>query len=210
MSETPDPPAAAGGVSVAGRRTPMVLSVARCLREGIERGARGPDGDTPRTVSWGSTTDAQRATVTFSGTDVVVAADAAGEADITWQVRWPDPIPTEDVTGDFTEEVQRLLSGRDVEWRTAADRFWARAGAAPGMPDGLRVVCADDGSESSVGEVQPDGQGLLGTAAALAGFFEGRSTLVEALESGEFGINVSFPVFAALFGANMKVVCGEL
>ncbi|WP_406635167.1 hypothetical protein [Amycolatopsis sp. WGS_07] len=208
MSDTAGSAPAAAEVTIAGRRTPMVLSVTRCLREGIERGTRIPDGS--RTVALLSATDAQRAYVTFSGGEVVVAADATGDPDVTWQVRWPDPVPSDSPGDDFAQAVERLLSGGDADWREAAEGFWKRTSALAGMPSGLHVLCADDGSEAVVGDLQPEGQGVLGTAAALTGFFSGRSTLIEALEGGEFGINVSFPVFSVLLGANLKVVCGEL
>ncbi|MGV9869677.1 hypothetical protein [Rhodococcus koreensis] len=210
MPQPTDPDAVAGKVTIAGRRTPMVLSVTRCLREGLERGDLVAVGSPSRTVSLHSATDAQQAHVTFSGTDVVVAADATAEAEFTWQVRWSDPVPAE--TGDdvFAKEVEQLLSGRVTGWRDAAEGFWRRAGAFPGLPTGLHVYCADDGSEAVVGDPGPDGQGVFGSAAALTNFFQGRSTLIEVLEGGEFGINVSFPVFSALLGANLEVVCGEL
>ena len=210
MAQTADSTAEA--VRVAGRSTPMVLSVARCLREGLQRGARVRTDGATRTVALVSAVDAQRVHVTFSDTELVVAADATSAADHTWQVRWSDPVPAEDGADTFAKEVRLLLSGRDVDWRAAADGFWARAGAASGMPKSFHVLCADDG-ETVLGDRPSDGQplqGVMGTAGVLTAFFEGRSTLVEALESGEFGINVSFPVFSALFGASMKVVCGEL
>lgn len=209
MPQNTDPDAVAGKVTVAGRRTPMVLSVSRCLREGLERGEGVSAGRTPRTVSLHSATDAQQAHVTFSGTGVVVAADTTAEADVTWQVRWSDPVPAEPGEDVFAKEVEQLLSRRATEWRDAAADFWRRAGTFPGLPPGLHVHCAD-GNEAVLGTPGRDGQGLFGTAAALASFFQGRSTLLEALEGGEFGINVSFAVFSALFGANLKVVCGEL
>ncbi|WP_280232767.1 hypothetical protein [Nocardia cyriacigeorgica] len=209
MPHTTDPEAVTGTVTVAGRRTPMVLSVMRCLREGLERGDRVSAGSTPRTVSLHSATDAQRAHVTFTGSDVVVTADATDDAEVTWQVRWSDPVPAE--TGDdvFAKEVEQLLSGRVTEWRAAAEEFWRRAGAFPGLPTGLHIYCADDDSVVVLGEPGPDGQGLFGTAAALTSFFQGRSTLLEVLESGEFGVNVSFTAFSSLLGANLQVVCGE-
>ncbi|GGN78604.1 hypothetical protein [Nocardia rhizosphaerihabitans] len=200
----------AGAVTVVGRRTPMVLSVARCLREGLARGVTAAPGNEARTVCLASTTDSQRAHVTLSGSDLLVTADAPAEAEITWNVRWSNPVPTEDGPDGFAKDVQQLLAGRDVDWRSAAEGFWKRVNAAPGIPAGLGVVCADDGTAIGLGDAQPDGHTVLGTSAALARFFEGRSTLVEELEGGEFAIDVSFPVFSALFGANLKVVCGEL
>lgn len=209
MGDTTDP-AAAGHVTVAGRRTPMVLSVARCLREGLGRGVPMPADTTPRTVSLVSTSDAQRAHLTFNGSDVVVSADALSEAQLTWEVSWSNPIPAAVGDDDFAQAVAALLADGDVDWRSAADSFWATTGAQAGMPTGLYLFCADDASEAVIGELQPDGQGLMGTARALSDFFRGRATAVEVLEGGELGINLSFPVFSALFGANIKVVCGEL
>lgn len=200
-------------VVIAGRRTPLVLAVARCLREGIERGGPRPPSDATAagTVSLVSTTDAQCAHVTFTESEVIVGAGASDAADLAWSVRWSDPIPDKPPTDDFGQYVYGLLAGdRGVDWRTAADAFWSRAAVAAGMPTGLLVYCVDDESQVSVGEPTAEGYGVLGTAAALTRFFAGRSTLIEALESGEFGINLSFPVFSALVGANLKVVCGEL
>ncbi|NMO03173.1 hypothetical protein HH308_18325 [Gordonia sp. TBRC 11910] len=197
-----------GGVQISGRRTPMVLSVARCLREGLARGAEVPAGTD--TVTLMSASDAQKAHVSVVDGELIVAADATADAENTWQVRWSDPTPSRPATDDFASAIAALLTRSDVDWRTAADAFWTRAAAAPGMPIGLNVCCADDESVTELGDHEPDGQGVFGTAAALTSFFQGRSTLFEVLEGGEFGINMTFPVFSALFGANQKVVCGEL
>lgn len=197
-----------GAVRVSGRRTPMVLSVARCLHEGLARGGQVPSD--PKTVALTSATDSQRAYVSVVDGNLVVTADSTDAADLTWQVQWPDPVPSERPDDTFGTDVAKLLSGRDADWRTAADSFWSRAGDAPGMPAGLKVFCADDESETTLGEDAPDAQGVFGTIAALTRFFEGRSMLIDELEGGEFGINVTYPVLSALFGANQKVVCGEL
>ncbi|HJQ07260.1 MAG TPA: hypothetical protein VJ872_17550 [Nocardioides sp.] len=209
MSEATEP-AAATQVTVAGRRTPMVLSVARALREGLERGGQLPADTSPRTVLLRSAVDAQQAFLTFADGGVTVAADPAGDADVTWEVRWSNPTPAEAGDDPFAQRVAGLLAGGSGDWRQAAERFWSRAGALPGLPEGLQVFCADDEGEAVVGAPGPDGQGVLGTAAALTSFFDGRATMLEVLEGGEFGINISFPVLSALLGANLKVVCGEL
>ncbi|GED99557.1 hypothetical protein nbrc107696_45440 [Gordonia spumicola] len=196
-------------VAVVGPPTPMVLSVARRLRDGIARGEMLPGADGPRSVVLRAAGDAQRAHIAF--TDDAVVVGAVGDAELVWEVNWFDPEPADsDAAGDFGKVVGRLLSARTVDWRTAAADFWARAGASDGMPTGLVVTCVDEEAEAVLGTPTTEGSGVLGTAAALAAFFDGRSTLVGALEGGEFGMNLSFPHFSALFGADLKVVCGEL
>ncbi|WP_141549952.1 hypothetical protein, partial [Nocardia farcinica] len=78
-----------GNVAVIDRPTPMVLSVARRLRDAVARGATNTAIDDVRTVRLSSATDAQQAFVTFAGTEITVSADSAAEPVLTWEVRWP-------------------------------------------------------------------------------------------------------------------------
>ncbi|AHH16628.1 hypothetical protein NONO_c18280 [Nocardia nova SH22a] len=204
--------AVTGNVAVIDRPTPMVLSVARRLRDAVARGATYTAIDDVRTVRLSSATDAQQAFVTFAGTEITVSADSAAEPVLTWEVRWPDPAPAEvdgDALGGFAKEVQVLLSGADVDWRSAAETFWDRVSADRGMPPGLNLYCFDVNEFASFGDAAT-GYTFLGSSAALSRMFGGRSLVMEELEGGELALQGSLSDLSALIGANLKVVCGEL
>ncbi|GEM29155.1 hypothetical protein NN3_01620 [Nocardia neocaledoniensis NBRC 108232] len=204
--------AVTGEVAVTGGPTPMVLSVARRLREAIAHGATFTANDEPRTVRLSSTTDAQQAFLTFVGAQIAVAAHGS-EPDLAWEVRWSDPAPAEidgEALDGFAKEVQVLLSGRDVDWRAAAADFWDRVHAVPGVPGGLGVYCFDEDASAEFGDLTGNGYQLLGTSAALARLFGGRSLITDELAGGELAVDGSVSSFSALFGANLKVVFGEV
>ncbi|MCP2288784.1 hypothetical protein APR08_001698 [Nocardia amikacinitolerans] len=205
---------ATGNVAVTSGPTPMVLSVSRRLREAFARGATFTATDEARIVRLSSTSDAQTAFVTFVGTEITVSAESGGaEPDLMWDVRWSDPAPTEidgEALDGFAKEVQVLLSGRDIGWRTAAEEFWDRVRAVAGLPGGLGVYCFDEDAFAEFGDITNGGYQLLGTSAALARLFAGRSLLTDELAGGELAVDGSVSAFSALFGANLKVVFGEL
>ncbi|MCP2319322.1 hypothetical protein APR12_004689 [Nocardia amikacinitolerans] len=205
---------ATGNVAVTSGATPMVLSVSRRLREAIAHGATFTATDEPQIVCLSSTSDAQKAFLTFVGAEITVSADSGGaEPDLTWDVRWPDPVPAEidgEALDGFAKEVQVLLAGRDIDWRTAAEEFWNRVHAVPGVPGGLGVYCFDEGTFAEFGDPANNGYRLLGTSAALARLFGGRSLITEELAGGELAVDGSVSGFSALFGANLKVVFGEI
>lgn len=202
-----------GNVAAIERPTPMVLSVARRLRDAFERGATFTATDAARTIRLSSTTDAQQAFVTFAGPEITVSADSAEEPDLTWDVRWPDPAPAEidsEALGGFAKEVQVLLAGPDIDWRTAAETFWARVSELRGMPGGLNIYCFDENEFASFGDGENNAYSFLGSSAALSRMFGGRSLVMEELEGGELALHGSISDLSALIGANLKVVCGEL
>ncbi|MFI5498129.1 hypothetical protein ACIA5E_03620 [Nocardia asteroides] len=188
--------------------------MSRRLREAIAHGATFTATDEPRTVRLASTTDAQKVFLTFAGAQIAVAASGDGsEPDLSWDVRWSDPAPAE-VDGEamdgFAKEVQVLLSGRDIDWRSAAADFWDRVHAVPGVPSGLGVYCFDEDASAEFGDLAENGYQLLGTSAALARLFGGRSLITDELAGGELAVDGSVSSFSALFGANLKVVFGEV
>ncbi|WP_157126075.1 hypothetical protein [Nocardia mikamii] len=205
--------AVTGNVAVIDRPTPMVLSVARRLRDAFARGATFTATDDVRTVRLSSATDAQQAFVTFAGTEITVAADSGAEPDLSWEVHWPDPVPAEtpgEALDGFAKEMQVLLSGADIDWRSAAESFWERASALRGMPGGLGIYCFDENEFAAFGDVENNGYSFLGSAAALSRMFGGRTLVMEELQGGELALHGSLSDLSALVGANLKVVCGEL
>ena len=72
-----------------GRPTPMVLSVARRLRNSLESGMPLTASELPRVVKLSSVTDAQQAYLTFWGTTIIVNADGGPDAERAW---WRDVI----------------------------------------------------------------------------------------------------------------------
>ncbi|UGT55966.1 hypothetical protein [Nocardia asteroides] len=186
----------------------------RRLRDSIARGVTFGATDVPRIVRLSSTGDTQRAFVTFVGNEIAVSADGgAAEPDLAWDVRWPDPVPAEideQALDGFAKEVQVLLSARDVDWRSAAADFWDRVRTVPGVPEGLGIYCFDEDAFAEFGDTTERGYKLLGTSAALRRLFGGRSLITEELAGGELALDGSVSAFSALFGANLKVVFGEV
>jgi hypothetical protein len=195
------------------RPTPMVLAVARRLREAVGRGVGFTPLELPQVVCLSSTTDAQRAFLFFWGRDVVVSADSPGEPALTAEVQWSDPtLEDADVSalGAFGEELAQLLARPDVDWRSAVQSFWDRTSALPGMPGGLGVYCFDEDALELLGDITQDGYQLLGTSGALTRLCAGRSFFLQELEREELALDGSASALSALVGANLKVVCGEL
>jgi len=198
-------------ITTDGRLTPMVLSVARRLRESLAAGMRLSPSELPRTVQLSSTADAQRAFLTFWGDAVIVSADSASEPEKQWEVRWQDPIVSDsDAEEPFYSEVLALLAGRELGWREVVEDFWSRTRALPGMPTGLGIYCFDEDATLELGDLTADPYRLLATAGALSRVFGGRSLFLEELEREEMALDGPLSGASALTGANLKVVCGEL
>jgi hypothetical protein len=210
MTETEQPEAAV--VTTDGRPTPMVLSVARRLRDSLASGMPLTASELPRTIELSSATDAQRACLTFWGNAVIVAADGATPGEHQWEVRWQDPVVTSEAEPQdaFEVEVRALLAGRELTWREAVEDFWNRTHAMPGMPTGLGVYCFDEDATVQHGDLTRDGYQLLGTAGALTRLFGARTLFLEELEREELALDGPLSGASALAGANLKVVCGEL
>jgi len=202
-----------GTVTVLERPTPMVLSVARRLRQSFAGGATFAPIDELRVVRLTSATDAQRVFVSFYGPAVCVAADSDQDAELTAEARWTDPVPAEwkeAGPGTFAQELHSLLSGAESSWQDAAQSFWTRAGGLPGMPDSLGVYCFDENSTAEFGDSGGNHYQLLGTSGALARLFSGRSLIADELRGGELALDGTSSSFSALVGANLKVVFGEI
>lgn len=212
----------AGVVSITGPRTPMVLSVARRLKEGAATArVAAPDGETT-TVRLTSATDAQRANLTISKSGITVSADSADEPDLVWEVTWTDPAGSAEAVDQAPEnlrllakELQVQLAGASVPWTTSAQDFWDRTHGLAGMPSGLRVVCTDpaerDGGELFLGDPSDEpAYEIHASHASLSRLFGGRSLISDELETGEMNIVGTLPEFSALIGASLKVVFGEL
>ncbi|MFD6063683.1 hypothetical protein [Rhodococcus wratislaviensis] len=218
MTMAHEPPPGKTQVAVVGRRTPMVLSVARSLREGLSRGASVTVPDAPKSVHLKSATDAQNAHLTFWDDRIVVSADGSTAPDVTWSVQWTDPAKgiteSEGAPAElsyFAKEVAHVLSGRDISWDDAAQAFWARVHDLAGVPSPLSVTCSDGSKELVLGTATSASVGyrIHGTAASLVRFFEGRSLIIDELATGELTIDGGLAGFSGLYGANVKVVCGE-
>lgn len=202
-----------GTVTVVERPTPMVLSVARRLRQSFAGGATFSPIEELRVVRLKSATDAQQVFVSFYGPAVCVAADSDQDVELTAEARWTDPVPEEweeAAAGTFAQELHSLLSGVEHSWQDAAQSFWARARGLPGMPASLGVYCFDENSTAEFGDSGTDHYQFLGTSVALARLFSGSSLITDELRGGELALDGTSANFSALMGANLKVVCGEI
>ncbi|MEV4331076.1 hypothetical protein AB0K02_11115 [Streptomyces sp. NPDC049597] len=179
--------------------TPLVLSLARVLRESaavpeLRDLLTGLTG----TVALRSGLDAQAATLVFAdcGVDVHHGVDAGVEAiplvPFTEYAlaETPDPL---------AEAVATLLDPPLPEWRDAASSFWAANQGSEGFPEGLRVVCSTEEQEVRFGE----GSGAYevhGPAEALSTVFSGRG------DSFVFGLALGVTVVGSV--AQLSAMCG--
>lgn len=153
--------------------TPLVLSLARTLRESI----RVPElrelvAQTNGKVALKSVTDAQAATLTFDGTGVHVSHGVAfGVEPVELHF---DPEYTVGETADpVGQAAAKLLTPPLPEWREAAANFWAVNRGAAGFPGRLVVVCWDEEAQEVLGDGD-DSYEIHGYGPALAAVLSGQ------------------------------------
>ncbi|MGI5467147.1 hypothetical protein [Streptomyces sp. CA-132043] len=154
--------------------TPLVLSLARVLRESAEipelrellSGLNGA-------VALKSGLDSQAATLAFAddGAHVHHGVDAGLEAiplvPFSEYALAATPSP-------LAAAVEQLLNPPLRAWRDAASSFWAVNQGSEGFPEGLRVVCSTEEQEVAFGADSGAAYEVHGPADALAAAFSGR------------------------------------
>jgi hypothetical protein len=179
--------------------TPLVLSLARVLRESaavpeLRDLLTGLTG----TVALRSQLDSQAATLLFAdgGVDVHHGVDQGLEAiplvpfSEYALAATPDPLAS---------AVATLLSPPLPAWRDAASSFWAANQGSKGFPEALRVVCQTEKQEIHFGEGSPSYE-VHGPADALAATFSGRG------DSFLFALAIGVTVVGSV--GHLSTMCG--
>lgn len=187
--------------------TPLVLSLARVLRESaavpeLRDLLTGLTG----TVALRSELDSQAVTLTFSDGGVHVHHGVDEGLEALPLVAFseyelgatPDPLAS---------AVAELLRPPLPAWRDAASSFWAANQGSEGFPEGLRVVCADDGQEAEFGSGSTPFE-MYGPADALAAAFSGRGDSFSFAIATGIAIVGSVGQLSAMSGAHWKVRFG--
>jgi hypothetical protein len=196
---------------------PIVLILAATLR----RAARTPKlaaaiGRVKGNVALRSTVDPQSATMRFGNGGVTVVrgvsedADVVIAADINTMADEKPPKPK--VTGAARHLKLALTVGKLLEpphgtWQQEAQRFFTFATARPGVPNSMKVVCTDDGSELSLG-TSPAEYELHGSAHALLNVFCGNTVLGQDLLDGKLFAVGKLAHLAELTGRSLAWMLG--
>lgn len=138
-----------------------------------------------------SSTDPSCATVRFDRGRIAVATGIAEDASVVVTMNPDDPSEKPKVTGAarhplFAMNLAKVMEPPTGAWQEEAASFWTFAAPSPRMPDRLKVVCTDDGSELVLGS---NGDGSVyevhGSAEMLAALFSGSSVLGQAALEGK-------------------------
>jgi hypothetical protein len=197
---------------------PIVLILAATLR----RAARTPKlahaiREAKGNVALKSTVDPQAATMRFGNggvivvrgicddTDVLIAADLNTMAD--------EHPPRPKVSGaarhpKLAFTISKLLEPPHGAWQQEAQRFFAFATKNPGVPQSMRVVCTDDGSELTIGD-PPAAYELHGSRHALLNVFCGNTVLGQDLLDGKLFAVGKLAHLAELTGRSLAWMLGQ-
>lgn len=200
-------PQAQPRVLVDGEPTPLVLSLARTLRESASDPGLAAELDTLTGALALRLEDGQVATVRFADGGVHVRHGIADGVDVVALQADPEYTITEG-SGPLADALTRLLDPPLPPWRDAATSFWSINQSAPGFPSRLVVVCTDDGEELVLGE-GPDTYEIHGSADALAAVLTGRGdSFLLVVASGAITVVGGVGQLSVMCGAHWKVRFG--
>ncbi|MFF9135564.1 hypothetical protein ACF1AY_35130 [Streptomyces sp. NPDC014776] len=188
--------------------TPLVLSLARVLRESAEISElRDLLSGLTGAVALRSGLDSQAATLAFAdgGVHVHHGVDEGLEAIPLVPFSEYALATTHD---SLASAVEQLLNPPLPAWRDAASSFWAANQGSKGFPEGLRVVCQTEGREARFGEDSGAVYEVHGPADALAAAFSGRGdSFLFAIAAGVTVVG-GVGQLSAMCGAHWKVRFG--
>ena len=171
-------------------------------------------------VALRSTTDPQAATITFDAGSVRVdhgvdsRADIVISADLNTMGRPGAPKPK--VRGAAKHPklalgVSKVLDPPAVGgWRGAASEFWSCAADRPERPEGVRVVCTDEGGDVVLGDPDRIAAELHGPAWALTSVFTGGDHLAAAVLEGRLQMTADLGTLNHLVALVSARMFGEL
>jgi hypothetical protein len=193
--------------------TPFVRIIAATLRSSAEHADAARKAERLRGVfALRSEKDPQALTMRFDRGRVEVTRGVASDAQVVATVdldnmSGPDAAKSK-VQGAllhprFALGVSKLLEPKARAWQEHAHEFWAFAGARPGMPERLRVVCLDDGAFLDLGvDAEPASKyEVHGSEHALSSIFSGNSVLGQDLIEGKVYAVGSLQHVSVLTGA---------
>jgi hypothetical protein len=197
---------------------PIVLILAATLR----RAARTPKlakaiGHLKGNVALKSTTDPQAATMRFGNGGVIVVRGVSDDtdvliaADLNTMADENPPAPKVAGAGRHLKlalTVSKLLEPPHGTWQEEATRFFNFAIQRPGVPQSMRVVCTDDGSELLLGD-GPTAYELHGSEHALLNVFLGNTVLGQDLLDGKLFAVGKLAHLAELTGRSLAWMLGQ-
>jgi hypothetical protein len=196
--------------------TPFVMIIATQLRRAIADPALAKKAAGLRgTFALKSQKDPQAVTMRFDRGTVALTRGVAPDCQVVATVdldnmSGPDAAKPK-VTGAlrrplFALGVSKLLDPPSQSWAEHAQAFWDFAGAHPGMPIGMRIICLDDNTALELG-VSGEGAGfyeIQGGAVALTSIFSGNSAFGQDLVDGKVFARGSLQHSSVLTGRSVE------
>ncbi|MBA3655455.1 MAG: SCP2 sterol-binding domain-containing protein [Actinobacteria bacterium] len=169
-------------------------------------------------VALRSTTDPQAVTIAFDHGTVHVTHGADPKADVTisadLNTMGRPGAPKPKVTGaarhlNFALGVSKVLDPPTPGgWSDAVREFWVWAADKRGVPDHLRVVCTDDGTELDLGAPGGTSIELHGPAWALLAIFTGGDHLAAAVLERRVQVVADFAALSRFTGVITQLMLG--
>ena len=167
-------------------------------------------------VALRSTVDPQAATMRFGNGGVTVVRGVSDDADVVIAAdinKLSDEKPPKPKVSGAARHLKLALTvGKLFEpphgtWQEEAQRFFTFATARPGIPKSMRVVCTDDGSELTLGDVPAEYE-LHGSEHALLNVFCGNSVIGQDLLDGKLQAVGKLAHLAELTGRSLAWMLG--
>lgn len=109
----------------------------------------------------------------------------------------------------FAYQIGKLLSFPPSNWADDAKRFWDAAGSIRGMPDGMKLICTNEGRELNLGGGEEIVE-ITGDSTNLSNLFAGSSVLINELMQGKLQMRGTLKTLTVLNGVTLKSMMGEL
>lgn len=194
---------------------PVVLGVVTLLKRSAADPARRKRLERMSgVVGLKSVKDPQAATVRFGKGRLAVSSGVAEDVGVTITLDFDDATVKPKVSRAarhpvFALNLAKVLEPPKRAWQEEAEAFWTFAAQAPRMPQGLRVVCTDDGAELTLGQGGPDVYEIHGSADALRSVFSGASVLGQDMFEGRLFVVGSTQHASILTGRSIAWAMGE-
>jgi hypothetical protein len=202
-------------IVVARHAPPFVLGVAAMLKRSaahppLAKRLRGMSG----VLGLKSASDLQTATVRFDKGHIALASGVASDAGVVITLDPNDASVKPKVTGAakhplFALAIAKVMEPPKGTWQSEAASFWEFASPTPRMPPRLRVVCTDDGTETTFGATDGPLYEVHGSADALASVFSGSSILGQDMLEGKIQVVGTIEHVSILTGRSIAWAFGE-
>jgi hypothetical protein len=161
-----------------------------------------------------SASDPQTATVRFAKGRIALSSGVASDAGVVITLDPNDASVKPKVVGAakhplFALGLAKVMEPPKGTWQQEAAAFWDFASSTPRMPARLRVVCADDGMETTFGASDGPMYEVHGSADALASVFSGSSILGQDMLEGRVMCVGTIEHVSVLTGRSIAWAFGE-